>query len=206
MTTLSSIAPALANHLWQSTAFAAVAWLATLLLRRNQARVRYGLWLAASVKFLVPFSLLIALGSLLPKPQHAVVAMPIYSTVDTVALPFSSTETAVAPAVFHPSRMQVFKQALPSLLVLAWVCGVVAVLTVWCLRWRQVARALRRATRVESGREVEILRQMETALSRNSHIPLLLSAELMEPGIFGLFHPVLIRPERLSQRLDDEHN
>jgi len=46
---------------------------------------------------------------------------------------------------------------------------------------------------------------MEAALRRNSHIPLLLSGELMEPGIFGLFRPVLIWPERLSERLDDEH-
>jgi bla regulator protein blaR1 len=33
----------LGNHLWQSTLFAAIAWLLTLLLRRNRAQVRY--WL-----------------------------------------------------------------------------------------------------------------------------------------------------------------
>ena len=63
---LSSIGPAVGNHLWQSTVFIAVVWVATLLLRRNQAWVRYGLWFAASVKFLIPFSLLVGLGSLLP--------------------------------------------------------------------------------------------------------------------------------------------
>src|ERR1035437_6450120 len=45
-----------ANHLWQSTGFAAVAVLLALALRANHARARYWLWLAASVKFLVPFS------------------------------------------------------------------------------------------------------------------------------------------------------
>ena len=35
----------------------------TLMLRRNRAAVRHGLWLAASIKFLIPFSLLIGLGS-----------------------------------------------------------------------------------------------------------------------------------------------
>ena len=44
---------ALGNHLWQSTVFAAVAALLTLLLRKNHARTRYWLWLAASLKFLV---------------------------------------------------------------------------------------------------------------------------------------------------------
>ena len=54
---------ALANHLWQSTLFAAVAGLLTLALRKNRAQTRYGVWLAASVKFFVPFSLLVDLGS-----------------------------------------------------------------------------------------------------------------------------------------------
>jgi bla regulator protein blaR1 len=45
----------LANHLWQSTLFATVAGLLTLALRKNRAQTRYCLWLAASVKFLIPF-------------------------------------------------------------------------------------------------------------------------------------------------------
>lgn len=53
----------LANHLWQSTLFAALAALLTLLLRGNRAQSRYWLWLAASVKFLIPFSVLVAAGS-----------------------------------------------------------------------------------------------------------------------------------------------
>jgi hypothetical protein len=47
--------PFLANHLWQSTMFAAVAGLLTLALRKNRAQMRYWLWLSASVKFLIPF-------------------------------------------------------------------------------------------------------------------------------------------------------
>lgn len=45
----------LANHLWQSTVFAAAVALATMAMRRNSARLRYWLWLAASLKFLIPF-------------------------------------------------------------------------------------------------------------------------------------------------------
>jgi hypothetical protein len=41
----------LANHLWQSTLFAAVAGLLTLTLRKNRAQNRHWLWLAASVIF-----------------------------------------------------------------------------------------------------------------------------------------------------------
>src|ERR1700733_12704606 len=51
-----------ANHLWQSTLLAGVAGLLTLALRKNHARVRHGVWLAASCKFLIPCSVLISLG------------------------------------------------------------------------------------------------------------------------------------------------
>src|SRR5437870_7751474 len=61
-----AIAPALGNHLWQSTLFAITVGLLTLILRKNQARARYWLWLAASVKFLIPFSVLVGMGSHLP--------------------------------------------------------------------------------------------------------------------------------------------
>src|SRR6185436_2957524 len=40
--------------------------LATRLFRRNRAAVRHSLWLAASVKFLVPFALVVSVGSYLP--------------------------------------------------------------------------------------------------------------------------------------------
>ena len=65
----AAIAPALGNHLWQSTLCVVVAGLLTLILRKNHARARYGLWLAASVKFLIPFSLLIGIGSHLAWPR-----------------------------------------------------------------------------------------------------------------------------------------
>ncbi len=51
------------NHVWQSTLFALAAATVAWTLRGNSAAVRYRLWLAASLKFLLPFSLLIALGS-----------------------------------------------------------------------------------------------------------------------------------------------
>ena len=51
------------NHLWQSTLFAALVAALMTNLRDHGAHVRYWLWWAASVKFVVPFSLLTLLGS-----------------------------------------------------------------------------------------------------------------------------------------------
>jgi hypothetical protein len=50
------------NHLLQSTAFALAAGLLTPFLRNNHARTRYWIWLTASLKFLIPFSLFVELG------------------------------------------------------------------------------------------------------------------------------------------------
>ena len=44
---------ALFNHVWQSTLFAVVLGLLSLAFRRNRAGLRYSLWFAASVKFLI---------------------------------------------------------------------------------------------------------------------------------------------------------
>src|SRR5688572_33249881 len=69
------------NHLWQSTLFAAVVALLCAACRHNRARIRYGLWFAASVKFLVPFAALAAIGSLVhwqqaPARMRSVVGSP----------------------------------------------------------------------------------------------------------------------------------
>jgi len=51
------------NHLWQSTVFAAAVAVLALAFRRNRAMVRYCLWFSATLKFLLPFGLWIALGA-----------------------------------------------------------------------------------------------------------------------------------------------
>ena len=61
----------LANHLWQSTLFAVAVGLLTLMCRKNHASVRYWLWFSASVKFLIPFTLLMELGDRLPWASKA---------------------------------------------------------------------------------------------------------------------------------------
>src|SRR6185312_8747123 len=50
---VAGMGPAAANHLWQSTACVAGAWLLTLALRRNQARVRYAVWVAGAAVVLL---------------------------------------------------------------------------------------------------------------------------------------------------------
>jgi bla regulator protein BlaR1 len=205
---LASIGTSLANHLWQSTAFALVVWLLTLALRKNQAHLRHALWLAASIKFLIPFSLLISAGNLLPHPKQPV-APTLYSAMDVVEEPF---EGLIAPPAIVLSHVPTLRERagaiLPGCLGFLWLIGVCSVFFGWWHRWRVLTESLRQTVPAIEGRELEILRRLEIRLFGKDHsktLPLLMSAERMEPGVFGIFRPALVWPVQLSAKLGDEH-
>src|ERR1700691_478714 len=97
-----------ANHLWQSTLLAGVAGLLTLALRKNHARVRHWVWLAASCKFLIPLSVLMALGSHIQwRTAPEIERSGLSVVIDVVSQPFavppvSSPLLATAPAGASP--------------------------------------------------------------------------------------------------------
>jgi bla regulator protein blaR1 len=193
-----------ADHLWQSTLFVILAAILALALRKNQGRVRYWVWLTASMKFLIPFSLLIALGSHLAKPRVRTPAQTVvYSAVEDFSQPFAGPELPlISPAAPPPvSRFHL----LPPIIVAAWLAGMVVVLLVWSAGWIRVSRMVARAVPLEEGPEFEALRRLESSLGIRTPIRLVLSRNCMEPGIFGVFRPVLIWPEGVSQHLDDRH-
>src|SRR4030095_7023043 len=74
----------IANHLWQSTLFAAAAGLLALALRNNRAQARYWLWLAASVKLPIPFSLLVSAGSQLGPASPVDLPAPVSVALEHV--------------------------------------------------------------------------------------------------------------------------
>src|ERR1043165_7146226 len=79
----------LANHLWQSTAFALAAGLLAFSLRGRRAQTRHWIWLIASLKFLVPLSLLTSLGSVLPA-DRATAAPRVAIAAAEFSRPFAS--------------------------------------------------------------------------------------------------------------------
>src|SRR5580658_59968 len=99
---IPAILPLVANHLWQSTLFAAAAWLLTLTLRRNRAAVRYWIWLAASAKFLMPFALLVSAGSQLGW-RAAPAEVQFSSVMDEISQPFATPAAVVRSAGEHPA-------------------------------------------------------------------------------------------------------
>ena len=194
---LAALAPALGNHLWQSTVFAAVAGVLTLVLKRNQARVHYWLWLAASLKFLFPFALLTELGSRMALPKHAASAQPGVTFVEEFSQAFAPAAAIASPVPMHsglsPSQLVLF------LVIAAWFAGAAVLLMLWFWRWRRVISATHNAKRVTSGREWEAMQR----LVPGSPIPLLSSSSTLEPGIVGIFRPALVLPAGIADRLSD---
>lgn len=173
----------IANHLWQSTLFAGVAGLLTLALRKNPARVRYWVWVAASLKFLVPFSVLVAIGSRIEWRTVPAMAPKVSVVMEQFSQPFTAPTVALpVPAKVPPSDH--------FLLILfgIWGCGFVGISMSWWIKWMRIRNFVRAGSAVQIGLPIR-------AVSSKS---------FQEPGIFGVFRPVLLLPEGILERLTPE--
>ncbi len=197
--------PWLINHLWQSTLCAGAAGLMVLALRKNSAAARYRLWLAASLKFLIPFSLLVSLGHSLgwpAKPEAPAVSMaPIASKApaseseskpaapiavfDRIAVPLALAAPVAAPVDALTLESQ-WPRRLLMIGAVVWLCGFGFQLISWMRQWRILRARKRNAVLLEI--DVPAL------------IPAMSSPLSIEPSIFGIFNPVLLLPENI---LDD---
>lgn len=173
----------IANHLWQSTVFTCAAALLTLALRGNSARVRYWIWVAASLKFLLPFSVLIAWGGQVPW-RSAPVASPARLSIalDQASQPFTISTASSASFASQPA------ESLPLILATIWAIGFLGIgCTAW-LRWSRIRSAVRAGSRVPLGLSV----------------PAIASSSFLEPGVFGVFRPVLLLPAGFFEHLSPQ--
>jgi uncharacterized protein (TIGR03435 family) len=198
---LADLSP-LANHLWQSTLFVAVVWLLAFLLRRYRAQVRYGLWLAASMKFLLPFAALVAIGRQFDWQSSTTIVQPeVAFVIDAIGQPFSGPQpiTVSSPVTMPFSLTAV----LPILLLAIWFGGCAMHLLAWWVRWRRLAVVVRDASPLESGRELDSLRRLAGIVGIRQSVVVVASETSLEPGVFGILRPLLVWPRGISQRLSD---
>jgi uncharacterized protein (TIGR03435 family) len=151
--------------------------------------------------------------------------------IEAVVQSFAPFQAAGLPTAFSvpaPSAAGL----LPAVLLAIWFCGCVAVLLCWWVRWRRVAAAVRSSTPLTEGREVEalwrlrwgrrsfsVVCQQGSSKALTGHkkrwpvplwdllapqsITLVSSAARLEPGVFGIFRPVLWLPVGIGDRLDN---
>jgi len=191
----------LLNHLWQSTAVALLAWLLTVALRNNSARVRYAIWLVASIKFMLPFQLLTYVGSRWSRPVSSNGAQ-IYSIVEEVTRPIWQAPIAASQGASTGSSVHLLS-LVQTLVGIAWLCGFIVLLSKWISGWKSASRMVASAEPMNTGREFDALLHARSSVGIAQPVRLLLTSSGMEPGIFGIVQPVLLWPAGLSDRLDD---
>jgi uncharacterized protein (TIGR03435 family) len=175
---------ALANHLWQSTLFVGFVWLAARALRGNGARVRYGLWTAASVKFLVPVSLLVSLGERFEWRAAPASLQPAVSFM---------MEDLLAPALAAVAVPAATSQSLGVvrwLLLAVWIAGAAVVLLSWWRQWLPIRAALRRAMPAQLDPRCDA-----------AGLVVMSSPAMLEPGVVGIRRPLLLLPDGIVDRL-----
>ena len=181
---------ALVNHLWQSTVVVVMAWLLALALRNNHARTRYWVWMIASLKFLVPFSLLIAAGESLRARMAAPIQQPAFADMmEQFTQPFaqaaSHTTATAAYAGAAPAIAARHAEYWPLVLLAIWFCGALAIVLSWTRSWWRVRNLV----------------HASSAMTLLAEVPVLSSPNLLEPGVFGIVRPVLLLPKGIDERL-----
>jgi hypothetical protein len=105
--------------------------------------------MAASAKFLIPFSLLVSLGSHLPWPGHAVAPKSTaYVAIEEMSQPFvevTGLNTPIAIPVAQPTALRVLTRILPRMLAAIWLSGFITMMSFWCLQWWRISRLVRSA-------------------------------------------------------------
>src|SRR5262245_16652222 len=174
---------AIASHLWQSTIFAVTAAMMAWVFRPNCASVRYWMWFAASAKFLVPLAALAAFADQIPLPRAPAAA---------------SAALAAATLVFHSSALTQISGMAATSMFAGWLLGAVAVLTTSARQWERVAARVRRSEPVLDGDVFDALRLAERIEGIRTPIRIVAAGGTLEPGVFGIWKPVLIWPRHLT--------
>ncbi len=164
------------NHLWQSTLVAAAVAALAAMLRNDGAHTRYWLWWAASVKFLVPFSVLSMLGTALGEagvPRVELAEWP--AAIDVVAQPMRDA------ASWTPLALA---------LLSFWALGFAAVVGVWVSRAVEVRSLLRKSAPYAAALP-QVCCSLEVRTSQG----------LLEPALVGIARPVLLLPRGIAEHL-----
>ena len=176
----------LVQHLWQSTLFAGGVWLLTVFLRHNRAALRYRLWMVCSIKFLIPLSILVGLGSHAGLPHFARSVKLAIPPQFPLVLHQAEARAAQRDGGFGQPAKPNWGDRISGILFGVWLCGFLTQAGLWFSQWLRLRTVLRGGRRI---RMPEV------------RIPVVAVDARLEPGVFGIREPVLLLPEGVLQSL-----
>ena len=200
--------PLVADHLWQATLFFLIVSLLAAVLRRGPAQLRYALWLIAAVKLILPSQAMVSLlqGSGLDRyvPSKSVTpAEPLALHAITVLSRVREQAFQLADPAASLSNSTLGNREIYLAITAIWLLG----LAIWVGRcWkrrRQFVLVIQAGERLAVGREVEALRRLCAGLSIEREIQLVISPQVIEPGLWGVRKPIIVLPESLPAHLRD---
>jgi len=195
----------MADHLWQSAIVVSVAALACTAASRSPARIRYRIWLIAAAKLAVPSIglsiFLAATGAFRPAPSHIAAVDPERpSPVQNIPL--------AAPAFDSPANSPAASSAagdwLFASLSVVWLAGFGLTLGNWLRQRRQYLRLIRGAVPACDPAILGALEHARAAAGVTSEVSLVVSDHAAEPGVWGVWKPVIVIPHRVLGELSPD--
>jgi TonB family protein len=196
--------PFLANHLWQSTLLALAAFAPALLLKNAPGRARYVVWLIASVKFVVPSALLVSMAhlfglnfsSLVASNSAASEGFTVISQLTAPVIQFDQSTSR--DTIAAGSHNELF-----CLLSIVWFAGFAFLVALWWRRRQRFRSAIRFAPKTLATREKLVLGRVRSWLGIRRDVGLSVLPGTIEPGVWGVWRPVVLLPESMAEELSE---
>ncbi len=175
-------------HVAQSSLFAFIVLLLTLMFRQRAAAVRHRLWVAAGLKFAVPFSWFATLGSVVG--EHFSVA-PV-----RLHLLYGAALQGIGAQAAPVQRMP----WVPVASLVCWLVVTAVLLIAWVRRFESSIGETASACPIEE----ETLRWCSERMGLGTVPRLRVASKSQGPCVRGVLHPVIVVPQGISKRLDSQ--
>jgi beta-lactamase regulating signal transducer with metallopeptidase domain len=194
--------PALAGHLWQATIVAGLCLLVLPAFRGAGAKARQALWALAFARIAIPQALVFFVADFLGlRPGlNSGLGTRLQQVSDTVVQVTQPSMLADArPAAFgsatalHPDAY--------CILTIIWISGCALLMGRWWLRQYKFARSLRMAGHEPGVELMPTLESLKNRLGIRRPARLRIVWQGSEPGVYGVWHPVLVLPEEMPRQL-----
>ena len=194
--------PAVADHLWQATIVAGLCLLAMPAFRGAGAKYRHVLWMLAFVRFVIPQALVSYVADHLGfhPGLDSGLGMRLQQVSDTMVqvvrpsiLANQHSAAFAPPTAEHP---EVY-----CILTLIWIAGCAFFLGRWWFRQYPFARSLRMEAKEVGSELLPMLESLKDKLGIRRQARMRIVWRGSEPGVYGIWRPVLVLPEEMPRQL-----